>query len=221
SVLHGLGPVVMSNERSASSPNLIWNGDEINHQWSKSLAAERELAEVLSAQLGPGARCFSLLRPLSELHIAKVFAQTTTYDTVFTSCNAVFKLKNPAAAWCGDCPKCRFIFLALAPFMPAERLIGIFGKNLLADPHQLPGYRELTGLVGQKPFECVGEIDESLVALQLAADTPDWGAESVVTQLLAELPPEQRPTPKLPAEIFTPGAEHLIPAQYAEVLSCV
>ena len=34
-VLHGLGPVVMSNERSASDPNLIWNGHEINHQWSK------------------------------------------------------------------------------------------------------------------------------------------------------------------------------------------
>jgi hypothetical protein len=36
--LHGLGPVVMSNERSASDPNLIWNGHEINHQWSKGIA---------------------------------------------------------------------------------------------------------------------------------------------------------------------------------------
>ena len=221
SVLHGLGPVVMSNERSASSPNLSWNGKEINHQWSKSLVAERELADVLVAQLGPGTRYFSLLRPFSELHIARMFSETTTYDAVFTSCNRVFKLENPAAAWCGDCPKCRFVFLALAPFMAKARLTGIFGKDMLGDELQLPGYRELTGLAGQKPFECVGETCESLVALQLAANSVDWRSEPVVKQLIAEIPSEQLPSPKLHTEIFTPSTAHLIPTQYAKALACV
>ncbi len=221
SVLHGLGPVVMSNERSASSANLTWRGQEINHQWSKSLTAERELADVLATQLGTGARYFSLLRPLSELHIAKIFAKTTGYDAAFTSCNAVFKLENPATAWCGDCPKCRFVFLALAPFMTKDRLTAIFGKNLLDDVLQLPGYRELTGLVGQKPFDCVGEISESLVALQLAANSTAWGEEPVVKQLISEIPPQKLPTPELSTEIFTPSGAHFIPGEYAKILECV
>ncbi|MGH3430106.1 MAG: hypothetical protein ACRDQZ_21475 [Mycobacteriales bacterium] len=217
SVLHGLGPVVMSNERSASAPNLTWRGQEINHQWSKSLDAERQLADVLTAHVGPDVRCFSLLRPFSELHIARMFAETTGYDAAFTSCNAVFKLLDPAAAWCGDCPKCRFVFLALAPFASRARLTGIFGKNLLDDAQQLSGYRELVGLLGPKPFECVGEIEESLVALGLLAHR-DWRMAAVVRQLLREVPPERMPTPERVAVTFTPSRDHAVPASYDKVL---
>ena len=51
--LHGLGPVVMSNERSASDPNLIWNGHEVNHQWSKGVVAEGLLRGAVTAHAGP------------------------------------------------------------------------------------------------------------------------------------------------------------------------
>ena len=62
SVLHGLGPVVMSNERSASDPNLIWIGHEINHQWSKSIEAEGLLRAAIAGQAGLADSYFSLLR---------------------------------------------------------------------------------------------------------------------------------------------------------------
>ena len=78
-----------------------------------------------------------------------------------TSCNAAFKLHDASERWCRNCPKCRFVFLAMAPFMPRERVVGIFGGDLLADPEQIPGYRELLGVDGHKPFECVGEVEES------------------------------------------------------------
>lgn len=218
SVLHGLGPVVMSNERSASSPNLRWEGQEINHQWSKSLVAERRLAETLTAYVGDELGYFSLLRPLSELHIARIFAENTTYDDVFTSCNVAFKLRRATTSWCGNCPKCRFVFLAFAPFMTRERLTGIFNKNLLDDALQLPGYRELTGLDGQKPFECVGEIEESLVALRLISEGTEWSESPVVKQLVAELPPGALPTPEIEKQTFTPSSDHHVPADYATVL---
>ena len=119
-MLHGLGPVVMSNERSASDPNLIWNGHEINHQWSKGVEAEGLLRAALTAHAGLTEPYFSLLRSLSELHIARLFAGITAYDDVVTSCNDAFKLHDPSARWCGDCPKCRFVFLAMAPFMERD-----------------------------------------------------------------------------------------------------
>ncbi|WBB80218.1 hypothetical protein O7606_02185 [Micromonospora sp. WMMD882] len=219
-VLHGLGPVVMSNERSASDPNLIWNGHEVNHQWSKGVEAEGLLRAALTDHAGLAEPYFSLLRSLSELHIARLFAATTRYDAVVTSCNAAFKLHDPSARWCRDCPKCRFVFLALAPNMPRERIVDIFGGDLLADASQLPGYRELLGVDGHKPFECVGEVEESVVALGLLAEQDQWRDAPVVRALVAEVPP-QAWTAAAGSDVFTPGGPHFVPPAYAKALAAL
>ncbi len=217
-VLHGLGPVVMSNERSASDPNLIWNGHEINHQWSKGVEAEGLLRAALAEHAGLAEPYFSLLRPLSELHIARLFAGIDRYDDVVTSCNAAFKLRDASERWCRGCPKCRFVFLALAPFMPRERITRIFGGDLLADSAQIPGYRELLGIDGHKPFECVGEVEESVVALSLLAQQPDWRDTPVVTALVAAVP-EQAWSTAATSDTFTPAAaDHHIPPTYQKTL---
>ncbi|MEV5447327.1 RDD family protein, partial [Streptomyces sp. NPDC052644] len=210
-VLHGLGPVVMSNERSASDPNLIWNGHEINHQWSKGVEAEGLLRAALAGHAGLTEPYFSLLRPLSELHIARLFATIDRYDAVVTSCNAAFKLRDASARWCRDCPKCRFVFLAMAPFMPRERVVGIFGGDLLADETQIPGYRELLGVDGHKPFECVGEVEESVVALSLLAAQDQWRDAPVVRALVDAVPAAAWSTAAT-SDVFTPaGPEETAP----------
>ena len=219
-VLHGLGPVVMSNERSASDPNLIWNGHEINHQWSKGVEAEGLLRAALTSHAGLTEPYFSLLRPLSELHIARLFARFTAYDDVVTSCNAAFKLRDPSARWCGHCPKCRFIYLALAPFMPRARLSRIFAADLLADPEQVGGYLELLGIGTHKPFECVGEVEESLVALGLLAEQEEWRDAPVVRGLLAAVP-DQAWSAASPADVFTPSGQHFVPPTYAKALNAL
>ncbi|WP_213002078.1 hypothetical protein [Winogradskya consettensis] len=219
-VLHGLGPVVMSNERSASDPNLIWNGHEINHQWSKGLAAEGLLRDAVISYVGLTEPYFSLLRSLSELHIAQLFARFDAYDDVVTSCNKAFKLHDPTAHWCGDCPKCRFVALAMAPAMPRERLTRIFGTDLFADPAQVPGYLELLGIDAHKPFECVGEVEESLVALTMLADDPQWADAPVVTALRAAVPVAGWAAASRDA-VLTPGGENFVPPAYAKALSLV
>ncbi|WDZ84109.1 hypothetical protein [Micromonospora cathayae] len=219
-VLHGLGPVVMSNERSASDPNLIWNGHEINHQWSKGVEAEELIRGALTEHAGLTEPYFSLLRSLSELHIARLFAGFTRYDDVVTSCNAAFKLHDPSARWCRDCPKCRFVFLALAPFMPRERITHVFGGDLLADPAQLPGYRELLGVDGHKPFECVGEVEESVVALSLLAEQDQWRDAPVVRALVEAVPP-QAWTAAAGSDVFTPGGPNFVPPAYAKALAAL
>jgi UDP-N-acetyl-alpha-D-muramoyl-L-alanyl-L-glutamate epimerase len=219
-VLHGLGPVVMSNERSASDPNLIWNGHPINHQWSKGVAAEGLLRAALSAHAGLVDPYFSLLRQLSELHIAKLFAPTTRYDTVVTSCNQAFKLHDPSARWCGHCPKCRFVFLILAPFVDRPRLVDVFGADLLGDLTQVPGYLEIFGIDAHKPFECVGEVEESVVALGLLLESPQWQDAPVVRALRDALPAGAW-TAASRAEVLTPGGPHFVPPAYAKALAAL
>ncbi|MFI5894707.1 hypothetical protein ACIA5D_31860 [Actinoplanes sp. NPDC051513] len=209
---HGLGPVVMSNERSASDPNLIWNGHEINHQWSKGVAAEGLLRGAVIAHSGLTEPYFSLLRSLSELHIAQLFARHDAYDDVVTSCNKAFKLHDPTARWCGDCPKCRFVYLAMAPAMPRERLNHIFGHDLFGDTAQVPGFLELLGIDAHKPFECVGEVEESLVALSMLTDDAP-----VLVALRAAVPPSAWAEASREA-VLTPGGETFVPEAYAKVL---
>jgi len=168
--LYGFDAIAMSNERSASERNLLWNGAEVNHQWSKGIEFERLMRGEL-ARRAPDLEWFSFLRPWSELAIARAFARLEGYDDAFTSCNSVFR-RDPerrGTGWCGDCPKCRFVFLVLAPWMERERLVRIFGQDLLADPAQADGFAELAGGRAHKPFECVGEEAESAAAMRLLA----------------------------------------------------
>jgi hypothetical protein len=52
-------------------------------------------------------------------------------------------------------------------FLPAEEVNEVFGRNLFADETLLPLFRELLGIEGCKPFECVGTNEEMAVALKL------------------------------------------------------
>ncbi|HEX9999074.1 MAG TPA: hypothetical protein VGB74_01360 [Actinoplanes sp.] len=210
---HGLGPVVMSNERSASDPNLIWNGHEVNHQWSKGVEAEGLLRAAVTAHSGLTEPYFSLLRSLSELHIAQLFARHDAYDDVVTSCNKAFKLHDPTIRWCGDCPKCRFVFLAMAPAMSRARLTHIFGHDLFADPAQVPGFLELLGIDAHKPFECVGEVEESLVALSMLDDDAP-----VLAALRAAVPAEAWAAASRD-DVLTPGGPTYVPPAYAKILA--
>jgi hypothetical protein len=209
----------MSNESSASVPNLSWHGRAVNHQWSKGIDAERLIRDAVASRLGPGEWYFSLLRELNELSIAELYARTDRYDDVLTSCNRAFTItKQLSGRWCRDCPKCRFVFLALAVFLPPQRVIAIFGGDLLRDPAQLPGYRELLGLSAFKPFECVGELRESVAALASLASRPQWQDAVVVATLHAEL--AGRSIVPL-AQVLAERSPSLAPRPYREVLDAL
>jgi hypothetical protein len=211
--LNGYDAVAMANERSASAGSLVWDGIEVNHQFSKGLRAERLLSAAL-AELGAGVRCFSILRPASELAVARAFARMEPYHAAFTSCNAIFRI-DPALradSWCRDCPKCRFVFLALAPFSSPEHLREVFGADLLADEEQFEGFALLSATGGHKPFECVGEEQESLAAIRLLAEDPRWSAHAVVRRLVAEVLALHPPPAGDPAAVLALSDEHDVPA---------
>lgn len=209
----GFTDVVFSNEASASAGNTRWEGVEVNHQWSKGLTFETLLRDQLA---GTGVEYFSMLRPFTELAIMRRFAQLTSFHDVFTSCNRAFHLDpQMRRSWCGDCPKCRFVFLMLAPFLERDALLAIFsGRDLLGDPAQREGFLALFNIDGRmKPFECVGEPAECLAALHLLAELPAWKDLD-----LLEL---DTMSDEAVAALFTPSTPHNIPPSYAEALDAI
>lgn len=168
-ILSGKRDVVVSNEHSANEPTLSYNGVAINHQYSKSEEFEADYQRLLRSTFGDTIRYYSLLRPFSEIRISELFANHfSTYKDVFSSCNRAFVHSSDQMSWCGECPKCAFVFLAFTPFINGTELERLFGKNLLTDKSLVNTYRQLLGIEGDKPLECVGEIQESRSAMQAA-----------------------------------------------------
>ena len=219
-IVLGVDQVVFSNERSASYGSQIEGTGEVNHQWSKGWAFERAFAAHLRGHVAADLHYYSLLRPLSELAVARQFARTDHYDAHFSSCNRNFHLlgERPVNRWCGVCPKCHFVFLALAPFMPKPRLVGIFGRNLLDDPGQIPGYDALLEYQDHKPFECVGEGKESRAAMAALAARPEWREDAVVARFDREIAPQLGAGEVDVAALLSIDDEHGIPAALWERL---
>lgn len=161
SALTGYKNIALSNESSANESTV--EGEDINHQYSKSIEFERDFREYVSENISSDFNYFSFLRPLSELQIAKLFSEFKYYFDVFKSCNAGSK----EDIWCGICPKCMFANIILAPFLTQEERIAIFQKELFEDETLKNYFEELIGLTSVKPFECVGTVSEVNVALCL------------------------------------------------------
>ena len=191
-LLFDFNEVVFSNERSADSANTInEKGDLVNHQYSKSAEFEGDFSAVISSEISTKIRYYSQQRAYSELAILEKFSQYPQYFPVFSSCNRNFHIdgsQNRNTLWCCDCPKCRFVFLGLAPFIEKKVLLEIFGNNLLNDNTQAEGFEELLGIKGFKPFECVGEIEESQLAFNLIKNQADWQDDLLVKAFINKVP---------------------------------
>ncbi len=148
--------IITSNEASSNEGNII--GSNINHQYSKSMEFENDFRAYTLTYFTKEIEYFSLLRPLLEIQIAKIFSHYPQYFNVFRSCN--LSSKKEGTNWCGHCPKCLFIFIILSPYIDQETLIKIFNKNLLDDPSLLDTFLQLLGKSANKPFECVGTYQE-------------------------------------------------------------
>jgi len=223
-VLADRDAVVMSNEWSASVPTLEHAGRPVNHQFSKSEEFEAAFRGVLADQGSGQARnpdlpeYFSWLRDRTELWVGERFAALGPYHASFRSCNKAFYAERARrfAHWCGQCDKCAFIDLILAPFLPAGALRQIFAVagEPLDDPALAARFRSLLG-AGAKPFECVGEVTECRAAVLLAARRDDRAD----TGLLQELAAEVAGWPDAPSEaeiaaMLRPVGRNFIPGRY-------
>lgn len=220
SIIYGFDNVAMSNERSANVGNLIHDGFEVNHQYSKGLEFETDVNNFFKSHVMTNFNYFSFLRPLSELSIAKLFSKAKKYHKVFTSCNAAFKIDESKRTnrWCLNCDKCRFVYLSLAPFLTKNEMMEIFTKDMLDDKEQINGYDELIGISGHKPFECVGEVEESVAALYLIHDKEDWKNTLIVKRFTEIALPKVNNIKEIVEQTFTNSDKHKLDKKYKEIL---
>ena len=62
-------------------------------------------------------------------------------------------------------------------------MIKIVGINPLNERENLTGYKELLGISGHKPFECVGEIDECRQAFHLLSNSKEYKNDIIIKEL--------------------------------------
>ncbi len=212
-ILYDFDAIAFSNERSASEATLEYDGQPVNHQWSKSFEFERALREHVASHIATDLDYFSLLRPWSELAVASAFARESRYDDVFSSCNRNFRIRGerPADRWCGQCPKCHFVFLALAPFVAKPRLLNIFGRNLLDDLALAPGFDALLEYREHKPFECVGEGRESRAAMFSLTQRAEWREDALVARFAEDIAPQLDRAELELATLLHPASTHFLP----------
>lgn len=161
-LVYGRKYITLSNEASANESTI--KGSTVNHQYSKTYEFEQDFHAYCKDYLNPEIAYFSLLRPLSELQIAGLFAGLKSYHSVFRSCNVGSK----KGIWCGHCAKCLFVCVMLSAYLRQKEIVEIFGTDMLNDETMMELFEQLTGLVDDKPFECVGTRDEVNVAICMA-----------------------------------------------------
>lgn len=205
---HGYGQMIFGNEASANRGNLFWNrtGEEVNHQWGKSLEAEALLDEYVRRELVSDLRVFSVLMPLHDVLIFELLRRDERSAPATHSCN----VQKP---WCRRCAKCAYVWLGMRAHLEDPATTdAMFGEDLLEAPENEAHFRALAGLQTHTPFECVGRVEETRVALALLAARGLLGPRG--RALLAETPAQ----PVLD-ELVRPAIERSrIPAELARAL---
>lgn len=153
--------LTLAHEKSANTGNFFWEklAKEVNHQWGKGYEAEIALNKFIQTNIFSNFTYFSILQPIYDF---RIFQNLTKYPEVLPkihSCN----LKKP---WCKKCPKCAYVWLGLMAVFETKLVDAVFKSNLFDDDDLLPTFREMIGLSEHTPFECIGEIDESRLAMK-------------------------------------------------------
>ena len=159
---HGYQYIALAHERSDDTGNLIWEktGEEINHQWGKSYAAEKLLNSYLQTELIENVSYFSLLKPIYDVLIFTFLQEDIEALAATHSCN----IEKP---WCKRCPKCAYVWLNYMAYLPTKVVDQIFQSNLFDEPANQLAFRQMLGLEKHTPFECIGQIDEAKLAFEL------------------------------------------------------
>lgn len=147
----------VGHERDADTEgNFFWieKGIDINHQYGKTLDAEKHMSDYIAKHLIKGFKFFSLLKPIHDFMIFQLLADYAYLLPLTHSCN----IKKP---WCKKCPKCLYVWLNCKAYCDIE----VFAGDVLNRKEHQKVFEEMLGISGYKPFECIGEIDATRLAV--------------------------------------------------------
>ncbi len=142
---------------------MFWEktGEDVNHQWGKSLEAEELLNNYVQENLVSNLTYFSILKPIYDVMIFNLLRQDLDAVKDTHSC-------NEAKPWCKKCPKCAYVWLNYMAWLPVELVDEIFdGTNLFDIEENQKTFMQLIGAADRLPFECIGQADESRLAFEM------------------------------------------------------
>ena len=88
-------------------------------------------------------------------------------------------------------------------------MIDIFGADLYAKPRLLPLFKRILGIEGWKPFDCVGEPEEMILAMHYAAQRREYAGEPAM-QLFLEYFPSSYGFDEIARKVFADTEEHVV-----------
>jgi UDP-N-acetyl-alpha-D-muramoyl-L-alanyl-L-glutamate epimerase len=159
---HKYSHIALAHEKSADTGQFVWKktGEDVNHQWGKSYAAEVLLNRYLSSRLVHGLTYFSVLKPIYDVVIFSMLRSHLDAVPYTHSCNI-------AKPWCRRCPKCVYVWLNYLAYLPTDIVQRMFGENLFEVEENVGIFRQLLGLEDHMPFECIGQMDEVKLAFEI------------------------------------------------------
>lgn len=149
--LTGKRYIAISNA-SSSNDESNTGEEQTNCQYLKSFEFEEDFRWYVENFLEDKVEYFSMLRPLNELQIAKLFSKNKKYHKIFRNCIKEINMKN--------CVKNLFAFIILSPFLYKKKLLKIFKKDLYENKDLLETFIGLCGYGEVKPFGCVRTYEE-------------------------------------------------------------
>ncbi len=165
-ITYGYSRFSLGHEKSGNFPNMHWNkeaGQPINHEWGKSIEAQKLINTYINEFLVPDFAYYSPLMPLSDPAIVS-FLKLSKWSIVksTSSCN----VEKP---WCKRCPKCVYVWLLYLAFLDEEKVKSdIFdNEDLFLIEENKTHLKMLAGLTDHTPFECVGQPNEVKLALAI------------------------------------------------------
>ena len=219
--------VVFSNERGASVATCRYHNYDVNHQFSKSLQFEQQYRHAVSELFGNSVQYFSILRACSELWIAAYVATCVSQAHQYlASCNRNFIIAGSHALptgtrWCGSCSKCVFCAIIFAPYLDKAQFLNLFDNDILNDAGNLQHAMDLCGVGDAKPWECVGDVDDTSATLQQLSTHSVWKDHAIplaMVQLLEKKHSLGESAQRIEMEMQSQG-EHCLPDSLSEIMS--
>ena len=97
-------------------------------------------------------------------------------------------------------------------------MIKIFGKNLFADKSLHFLFLSLVGKHEFKPFECVGTLQENIVAFILASKKGEYRNDPIMKYFDTNILGGVENPEKLIKEVLKVGSEDIIPSEFKGII---
>ncbi|KAB8330789.1 hypothetical protein SD80_029540 [Scytonema tolypothrichoides VB-61278] len=156
--------LVLANDKSSNESNATYEGREVNHQSAKGTAYIERFNSFLERKGLP----FRYVSICEEVYSIATVHQLSLWDksllNVLTSCNEA-QWAPGSCRWCCQCPKCAFSYALIEAATDYRFAVQVVGKDLFSLSTLEEVWRRLFDPTTEKPFECVGEKRETLMAL--------------------------------------------------------